>query len=144
MNAAATETRPARVICRRDLLVAAAFAVAAVGLMFDAWRDILRLGMRQEELSYVFLAPAVIGWIAIASRNRLIDCPLRREWAGLAILVVGWIVFFYGYVADPVLWRAGAVIVAVGAVVSALGLDALLRLWPAFAATIFLVPISPY
>src|SRR5436189_66980 len=43
----------------RDVIVAVSFVAAAIALMFDAWRDIVQLGMRQEELSYVFLAPVV-------------------------------------------------------------------------------------
>src|SRR5947209_2305717 len=48
---------------RWDVLVAAGLAVAAVVATFDAWADILRLGLADEELSYVLLAPVVIGWL---------------------------------------------------------------------------------
>jgi exosortase len=143
MSSASNKISPGRFVTSGDLLLAALLAAGAIGIMSDAWIDIVRLGLRQEELSYVFLAPIVIGWIAIARRKQLVNCPLRHQWAGLVILAAGWLAFWYGYLADPVLWRAGAVMVAVGAVVSMLGLNTLLRMWPAFAATIFLVPISP-
>jgi exosortase len=146
MNARENHLPPhgGRTVNRADLIVAALLAATGIGVMFDAWRDIFRSGTRQEELSYVFLAPAVIAWIAIAWRERLFRCRVRGQWVGLLIIVIGWLVYFYGYLADPVLWRGGAVMVAVGAVISALGAQVLLRLWPVFVATIFLVPISPY
>jgi len=127
----------------RDLAMAGALAAVAVGIMFDAWKDIARLGLMREEMSYVLLAPLVIAWVALSRRQRLIDCPVRREWAGLAILLMGWVVFVYGYWTDPVLWRAAAVVITIGAIISALGLDVLIRLLPAFVAAIFLIPISP-
>jgi exosortase len=132
-----------RCVTRADLLTAGIFGLLAIALMFDAWRDIFRLGTRTEELSYVLLAPVVIAWVALSRKSLLATCRVRREWMGILILLFGWLVFWYGYVADPVLWRAGAVVVAVGAVVSVLGGDVLWRLLPVFAATIFLVPVSP-
>src|SRR5689334_4605702 len=142
MSRLTDESEP-RLIGRRELLVAVTICAAAVGILFDAWADIVRLGTRKEELNYVFLAPIVIGWIVMARRGRLLNCPVRHEWAGLLILACGWLTFWFGYVTDPVLWRAGAVVVAVGAVGSVIGLNAMLRMWPAFLATIFLIPISP-
>ena len=115
----------------------------AVGVMFDAWRDIYRVGSADEECSYVFLAPVVIGSLVWVRSSRLRDCPARRGWAGLLVLLAGWGVYGYGYLHDPVIWRTGAVIMAVGAAIAAIGLDASLRLAPAFAATVFLVPIDP-
>jgi exosortase len=56
----------------------------------------------------------------------------------------GWLTFWYGYWGDPVLWRAGAVTVAAGAIVSVVGLNAMRRLLPAFAAMVFLIPVSPF
>jgi exosortase len=132
-----------RVIGRRDGIVAALLALVAIGIMFDAWKDIFRLGMLKEELSYVFLAPVLIIWISWSRRDLLKNCPVRGGWAGLAILAAGWLVFWYGYLTDPVLWRAGAVMIALGAAAAAVGLPVLLRLWPAVVATVFLVPISP-
>ena len=128
---------------RRDLLWAAALLAAAVVIMWDAWAEIVRLGFVNEELSYVLLAPVMIGWIAWVRRGQLATCRVRGGWVGLPVLAAGWLVYSYGFLADPVLWRAGAVLAAVGAVITALGTDVLLRFAPAFAATVFLIPISP-
>jgi exosortase len=127
----------------RTWLIAAALAALAVGVMFDAWRDILRIGMFDEEFSYVLLAPIAIGWLVLGRWNRLKDCPVRHGWVGLGVMLLGWSVFWYGYHADPVLWRTGAVITAVGAVMAAVGFNVTWRLLPAFAATAFLIPIAP-
>src|SRR5262249_50728648 len=108
--AAAVELRgPISVIGKSDWLLAAAMAAVAVIVMFDAWMDIARLGLFREELSYVLLAPVVIGWVAMARWPRLQGCTVRHAWCGLGILLFGWMTFWYGYWGDPVLWRAGAV-----------------------------------
>jgi exosortase len=127
-----------------DLILAGGAATLAVFVTLDAWRDILRLGLKNEELGYVLLAPIMIIWIAWVRRQRLWDCTVRGGWLGLCILAAGWGTFQYGFLADPVLWRAGAVLIAIGAVVSVLGSQVFVRFLPAFAATIFLVPVSPY
>jgi exosortase len=126
-----------------DLLFATAAAAACCLVMIDAWRDVLRLGTRNEELSYVLLAPLVITWTAWSRRSRLARCSVRGGWVGLLILAAGYATYWYGFLTDPVLWRAGAVVSLVGAVVAVLGSDVLLRFAPAFAAAVFLIPVSP-
>lgn len=132
-----------RPLTRRDLLLACGLACAAIAILWPAWRDIFRLGTRDEELSYVLLAPVMIGWLAYVRRGMLAKCRARGGWLGLLILALGWAVYSYGYLADPVLWRAGAVVVAIGAFAAAAGSDVLFNFAPVFAACIFLVPVSP-
>ena len=132
-----------RQVTPRDLAVAALLATAAVVLTWDAWKDVYRLGTSREEMGYVLLAPFVILWIAWVRAGEYRQRRQRGGWVGLLILAAGYLVFWYGYVADPVLWRAGAVMLAAGGVIVALGSDVMFRFLPAFAATIFLVPVSP-
>jgi exosortase len=118
-------------------------AGAAVLVMGDAWLDIASVGWTKEELSYVLIAPLVIGWIAWSRRHRLRGCRGSGAWIGLVLVVAGWIAYRAGYAADRSLWRLGAVVAAVGCVVVALGGDAVLKFAPAFGAALFLVPIHP-
>ena len=135
-------TAPLR-ISARDLLMAAAGCVAAVLITGDAWTDIFRLGSADEELSYVLLAPIVILWLVWIRRDELRQCGIRHGWVGILILLGGWLSYWYGFNSDPVIWRAGAVILAVGAVVTVMGGEAFIKLMPAFFACIFLIPILP-
>lgn len=130
-------------INRPDVLTASTLALAAAAILLPAWRDIFRLGLRDEELSYVLLAPVMIACLAWVRRGLLAKCRARGGWLGLIILAFGWAIYSYGYLADPVLWRAGAVVIAIGAFVSAAGSDVLFKFAPVFAACIFLVPVSP-
>src|SRR5687768_15689655 len=139
---AASGTRQ-RGVARQDLLVGAALAAAGAALTFDGWLSILQMGFHKEELSYVLLAPVTIAWIAWVRRAQLAACTVRGQWVGIAVLIGGWLVYSYGYLTDPVLWRAGAVLTAVGALLAGVGSDVLRRFLPAFAATAFLIPISP-
>ena len=130
-------------VTSRDLYIAAGACLASILVTFDAWTDIFRLGSADEELSYVLLAPIVILWLVWIRRDALLQCRLRHGWVGIVILLFGWLTYWYGFNADPVLWRAGAVILAVGAVVTVAGGEVLLKLAPAFFACIFLIPILP-
>lgn len=132
-----------RFIRRSDVLFGIALSAVAVLIMFDAWRDAYRIAATDEECSYVLLAPVVIGWLAWVRRSALSSCPLRGQWVGLAALSLGWTVWWYGYLTDPVIWRAGAVMIAVASFMAAVGLDASIKLAPALLACVFLIPVDP-
>src|SRR5687767_6453049 len=142
-SATAQVTPAARPVTRNDLLVAAGLAVACVLVMFDAWKEILRIGLSNEEVGYVLVAPLMILWIAVKRRAAWRTCRLGGAWLGLAGLLAGWATYWYGYFADPVLWRAGAVVALCGAAVAGLGRDVLRRFLPCFVAAVFLIPVSP-
>jgi len=128
---------------RSDLGFAALLVAGAVLITVDAWKEILRLGTVNEELSYVLLAPVMIVWLAWSRRERLYQSALKGQWVGLLLLLAGWAAYWFGFLADPVVWRGGAVLLATAAVIAALGTDVLFRFLPAFAAAVFLIPVSP-
>jgi exosortase len=125
------------------MLYGSLFAAIAVAVTCDAWADIVRLEQIDEELSYLLLAPVVIGWLAWVRRDEAKKCREGGEWVGLLILLGGWVVYRYGYVSDPFFWRAGAVVMLAGAFLAGAGRDVLLRFLPAFAAFAFLIPVDP-
>ena len=127
-----------------DAAVTVILGGAAVLALADAWRDIVRLGLCDEELGYVLLAPLMIVWLAWVKRDELLKCTVRHGWAGLVILIAGLALNRYGFITDPVLWRAGAVLTLAGAVATGIGSSALATLAPSFAAFVFLIPVSPY
>jgi exosortase len=141
--ASAPSSSTARLLNRRDLVFALFLTAAAVVVTFDAWRSIFTLGAYSEELSYVMLAPIMILWIAGSYKSRWSKCRAKNGWVGLLILAAGWAIFAYGFLADPVIWRAGAVVTSVGAFIAATGSDVLKKFLPVFGACIFLIPINP-
>jgi exosortase len=128
---------------RADFLKASAASLLAIGVTFDAWISIFALGTMKEELSYVFLAPILIAWTAWERRARWVACAPRNGWLGLLVLCGGWWLSSYGFLADPVLWRAGAVVTAAGAFLAVAGTDVLVRFLPAVVACGFLIPVYP-
>lgn len=132
-----------RKLTRVDFYIAIALSLVAMGITFDAWNSIYILGSSKEELSYVFLAPILIAWTAWERRDRWMASEPRHAWFGVLVLCGGWWLFSYGFLADPVLWRAGAVVTVVGAFLSVSGTDVMWRFLPSFVACIFLIPIYP-
>jgi len=132
-----------RVLSRRDIFVVAATVLASMLVMADTWRNLFTVSYMDEELSYVLMTPLVIAWLAWVRRDQLRDCRARPAWIGLPILVFGWLAHSYGFIYDPAIWRAGAVIVAIGAFIMAAGRDVCVRMAPALVAAVFLIPIDP-
>jgi len=128
----------------RRPVVFAAGLVAILGLWVtsDAWQDIFRLGMRDEESSHVLLAiPAAI-WLAWARWEYAAKARRTGLWLGPLMVAVGWFLFALGDVQlYQSVWHFGAILVVAGCVVSVVGRDVLLRLWPAFAVLVFLIPV---
>ena len=127
----------------RDFVIAGLLGGAAIAAFSDAWRDILRLGLADEELSYVLLAPMMIIWLAWVRRGEVRHRALNQSWLGVVILIGGLCLNRYGFIADPVLWRAGAVFALLGALVAGFGGAVARGLSPAAAAFVFLIPVSP-
>jgi exosortase len=132
-----------RICSSRDWLLTGGIVAMAIAVGFDAWRDIFRIASRDEELSYVLLAPLVIGSLAWSRRAKVRDCPIVHNWVGVLLIALGWAVFWYGYHFDPVIWRAGAVILVGAAVVAGIGSRVAWQMSPALVAMVFLIPIDP-
>jgi exosortase len=119
-------------------------ALAAVGLVatWDAWTDILRIAMTDEEQSHIILVPIVVAWMVWVRRGRL---RRFRPWGtliGPVCVAIGWLLSRVGYFNSlQSLWHAGAIVVVMGTLLTGLGLNFFLRFFPAFAVLVFLVPV---
>jgi len=111
---------------------------------FSAWRDGFSLAMKDEEVSYVLLAPLVALWLAWVRRGRLRYCRPGGQWIGTLCILVGWAMFSIGYRRSvPTFWHLGPILVAIGAIVSVCGIDLVWKLRPAFVALLFMIPMTP-
>lgn len=127
---------------RRRLLIAGAFGLAAIAVSHRAWADILTIALHDEDSAHVLLVPLVVVWLAAVRRDRIRQCQPRGEWIGPAIVAVGWMLSWYGFTSGhQVFWHGGAMLVMIGAVLSALGLRVLWRFLPVFVAMMFVVPV---
>lgn len=124
-------------------VVAAAF-VAMLGVLatFPAWSDIVHIVLRDEEASHILLVPVVFAWLVWVRRQRLRQIRPMRRWIGPVLVLLGWVLYSVG---DTRLWQSvwhfGALVVVVGCALSVLGLPLLLRMLPAFAVLMFVIPI---
>jgi exosortase len=126
---------------RTHAITLMAFSAAAVAAAWPAWTDIGRIASIDEESSHVWLVPVVVLWIAWARRERLRTCGTTGRWLGAAIGAVGTTAYFVGYSRGmQSIWHGGAVILLIGAIVTALGRDVFVRLLPAFFGMLFIVP----
>jgi exosortase len=124
------------------LLGGLALALAGVAVTSDAWRDILAIGLRDEESSQVFLAPIVAGYLAWVRRDKWTECRPRATWVGPVVVAAGWAISTFGYQqAIQSFWHGGAVLVAVGCFLSITGIDVFWKFVPVFAVLVFMIPV---
>ncbi|MEQ9455559.1 MAG: exosortase/archaeosortase family protein [Phycisphaeraceae bacterium] len=124
------------------LLASAIVLASAVWVCRQAWSDIFLIAWSDEENSHIFLVPFVMFWLVWVRKQRLRFCYPRGQWVGPLIAAAGWFLSWYGYNhAVQAGWHLGAVVMAVGGLVSVIGTDILRRFAPAFAALLFLVPV---
>jgi exosortase len=123
-------------------LLAVAFVAVGVAAASDAWLDIAHRAWGDEEASHVLLVPVVVLWLVWVRRRRLRHCAPSTSLVGTLLVAVGWGMYSWG---DRLLlesvWHAGAVVIAVGCLLTVVGHQVLFELLPAFAVLIFLVPV---
>jgi len=123
-------------------VAAVALAAAGVYATFDAWADIYRVMLKDEESSHIFLVPIVAAILVWIRRRRLRFCRPTGLWIGPVLVALGWLVHSYGDARMiTAFWQGGAVLVVIGCVFSVLGLEMLKKFWPAVLVLGFLVPV---
>ena len=133
-------TRSALSLLRVSLAIGAVLVAALISS--NAWIDLIQISLHDEESSHVWLVPLVFIWLFWVRRGRLARCGSESRWIGVWLIAAGWFLWSYGYRFQyQSLWHGGAVLLTVGALLSVLGRDLLLRFFPAFAALVFLIPV---
>jgi exosortase len=128
------------------LHLSGAMALLAVGVWvrWADWRDIFNIFLRDEEASHVILAPIVVAALVFVRRERLRHIELKTSWLGPVLVALGSVTCYYGEGNGYQAFRhLGAVLVAVGCLLSFLGREVLVNFAPAFGALLFLIPMPP-
>jgi exosortase len=119
-----------------------ALVALAIAATHAVWRDIFTYAWGNEELSYVFLGPPIVVWLAWVRRHRLRYCKPQRTVVGAVVIAGGWALSAYGFHNGVDLaWHGGALLIVIGAVITVLGLDVLWHFLPAFGALVFMLPV---
>jgi exosortase len=135
---------PSVKMTRLQLVAAIGLTLLAIVVAWGAWRDMISTGWNDEESSQVLLAPLAVAWLLWLRRERFAHWRFRFRWVGTMLIALGWLGSSMGYRHDHYMsWEIGAIVMALGAVVTVVGIDALTRFLPAVAALIFLVPVFP-
>ena len=127
---------------RTRCIVAGLFVIAGIVATRGAWEDILHIALRDEESSHVWLVPFLAGWLAWIRRKELSAVEPATSLWGPVLVAAGWAVShwgFYGARQSP--WHFGALLVAVGCLMTILGSRLLMVIWPAILVLIFIIPV---
>lgn len=106
------------------------------------WRDILAIGIKDEEMSQILLAPIVCFYLVFQRRDQFANWAFHGRWIGIPIILIAWLFQvvgdLYGYES---VWHSSAVLCLVGCIVGVLGSEIIRRFWPALIVLGFMVPV---
>lgn len=110
---------------------------------FDAWREIfVEYAWGNEEYTHIFVVPFVVTLLIYVRRMRLRHFQITGTLIGPLLVMAGLGMNFVGYQRGvQVMLHSGAVLVALGCVVSVLGKNTILRFMPAVLVLAFLIPV---
>ena len=120
----------------------AALALAGVLLTFEAWTDLVRISLKDEEASHALLVPLIVAWLIWVRRGRLRHCRPVGQWVGPVITVLGAAIYLLGEARlIESFWHGGAIIVTAGCCLTVMGKQVLRDFLPVFLVLMFLVPV---
>ena len=134
--------RPRRAWKARDLTLLAILLALGGWLMRQPLMDIFSIGLRDEEQSHIFLAPAVALWLLWLRRSRLQYVMVQPSLLGPGVVLAGWVLSWWGFQSGTqIAWHGGAVMVLIGILLSMTASTPLHVLGPVFVVLIFMLPI---
>ena len=120
----------------------AGLMLAGVLLTFEAWADLVRISLKDEEASHALLVPLIVAWLIWVRRGRVRHCRPVGQWVGPLITLLGAGMYLLGEARlIESFWHGGAIIVAVGCCLTVLGKQVLRDFLPVFLVLMFLVPV---
>jgi exosortase len=124
------------------VVAASVWIAGALWVARQTWRDIFLIAWGDPESSHVFLVPLVFLWLAWDRRHALQFGAPRNRWIGSLAIGLGWLLWSCGYRFEvQCFWHGGAILMALGAMLTVVGADPFFALLPAFGAIVFLVPV---
>jgi exosortase len=125
-----------------DALLLGGLVVLAVLATRGIWMDVLSIAVRDEEQSHILLAIPIAAWLAWVRRDRLRAVRPRWSIMGPPVLGIGWAIASFGYASGvEFTLHAGALLIVLGAVLTVVGPNVLVRFLPAVLALMFLIPV---
>lgn len=122
-----------------------AILVALIGLALlaskDTWSLILEIAWRDEDNSYILLAPIIAFWLFWIRRERLRFCAPHWTITGPMVTGFGTTLAFYGFHQGvEIAEHLGALLIVFGAGLTVFGWRFVRAFLPAFVALLFLLP----
>lgn len=125
-----------------DLWIAGALVTAALLAFSAAWSDIYLQAARRTDNGYIFLVPAVAGFLVWLRRSRVRFVARRPSLAAVPMVAAAVALAWWGEHSDTRAAVHLSALVALSACAVAMaGLEVVRQFFPAFLALLFLIPV---
>lgn len=125
-----------------DLVLLTALVTLCAWLMRQPLWDMFAIGLRDKEQSHIFLAPMVAAYLLWLRRSRLRYTKVQYSLLGPAIVLIGWLISWWGFTSGTqVAWHGGAIMALVGCVLTMTGTAPLHLFAPVFLVLVFMLPV---
>ena len=77
-------------------LIGIALAAIGMAVTWQAWIDLFRVALKDEESSQILLVPIIVVWLVWTRRGRIRHCKPTGQWVGSIITLIGAILYLWG------------------------------------------------
>ncbi len=120
-------------------------AILLASFAWDALVELEHIWSKKEEYSHGYFIPFLSLFLVWQQKNELARLPAGGSGVGVAVVLLGVLVFLAGYLSTLyVVVHYSLIILAAGLVLSLYGWPGMRLLWPAVVFLIFMIPLPPF
>lgn len=124
------------------LVLLAVLLPLGVLVTWRAWTDIFTIAWVDEDQSHILLVPIIFAWLVWVRRGRIRTTRPVGTWLGPLVIAAGWLISWYGFNnAVQSFWHGGSLMIVLGCVICATGIEIFWRFLPAVVLLGFLIPV---
>jgi len=134
---------------RFDIVLQLLFFACIIGLIYVLYKPVFSFLINyiknKKDFDYIYLAPVVLGYLAISNREKIRNACAKVSPAGLIPFILGILLFWVGELAGEYYSQfISLLLIIIGCIWSLYGIEVIKSLATFFAATLIFIPLPNF